>query len=197
MLGASSRMGQGLELSRAARFLRDEGEQRAHYDSDARRHEGPLPQERPSGGLVGRLGARLVAQQCSLIPIGAEREAGGDLGVTRTVKRSERGGVNLLKCGRSGPETPDHPKREQPANDRAATHSVEEVDVNGDLVNIGRPSLDHPMLNPGRVELGHQTVEQHWLSLPSVRSVRTFALMTTNELKQPSPDRLRLKKRRD
>jgi hypothetical protein len=69
--------------------------------------------------------------------------------------------------------------------------------VNGDLVNIGRSSVDHPMLNPGRVELGHQTVEQHWLSLPSVRSVRTFALMTTNELKQPSPDRLRLKKRRD
>src|ERR1017187_2978324 len=105
-------MGQGLELSRAARILRDESEQRTHYDSDARRHEGPIPQERSARGFVGRLGTRLVAQERSLIPLGAERETGGDLGVTRTVKRSERGGVDLLKCGRSGPEPPAHPKRE-------------------------------------------------------------------------------------
>jgi hypothetical protein len=33
--------------------------------------------------------------------------------------------------------------------------------VDRHFVNIGWPTVDHPVLDPGGVELGHQTVEQH------------------------------------
>ncbi len=50
---------------------------------------------------------------------------------------------------------------EQSTNDPAATHRVEEVGLDRHFVNIGWPTVDHPVLDPGGVELGHQTVEQH------------------------------------
>src|ERR1035437_3380183 len=100
-------MGQGLELSRAVRFLRYESEQRAHYDYDARRHEGPVPQERPSGGLVGRLGARLVAQdQKRPIPPNANSFGGSSASRTQSpcsgisTRRNAAGSGGRTTCDR-------------------------------------------------------------------------------------------------
>jgi hypothetical protein len=99
---------------------------------------------------LARFIRRILAQPDPVSMLGQLKQRPG-LGRADHLRSPRRRGHSL----RSGAQ------REQPANDRATTHSVEEVDVNGQLVNIGRPSVDHAMLDPGRVELGHQTVEQH------------------------------------
>ena len=86
-----------------------------------------------------------------------ETHAAGSGGLTTCDRRTVA--ANSLRSGA---------QREQPANDVAATHGVEQVDVNRDLVNVSRPSVDHPMLNPVASNSGIRLSSSIEATLPRV-----------------------------
>ena len=111
-------------------------QERAHDDRDAGADDAPVAQEVRARVGVERLRPGLVGDQRARAPVGAQRDAAGDLREPGLVEGDEVGGVDRLPDRLAAPEAADHAEGELP---RRVVGELDPLAVLGHVAEPHRP----------------------------------------------------------